>query len=143
VTKSRDFNDYFSNVSADYARYRPTYPQALFDVIAEHAPAHDLAWDCATGSGQAAVGLSRRFRKVVATDASDQQLSHATPVENVEYRVARAEDSGIQSASVNAVTVAQGSTGSTWTGSMPKFAASARPLPCLPFRSTSAWISRP
>ena len=107
MTKRLDVNDYFSNISADYARYRPTYPQALFALISEYVPAHDLAWDCATGSGQAAVGLSRRFLKVVATDASDEQLSHATPVGNVEYRVAPAENSGIQSASVNAVTVAQ------------------------------------
>jgi ubiquinone/menaquinone biosynthesis C-methylase UbiE len=101
------FQDYFSRVSASYARYRPTYPPALFEMVARYAPALDCAWDCATGSGQAALGLSRHFRKVVATDASPQQIQQATPVANVEYRVAPAEVSGLETASVDAVTVAQ------------------------------------
>ena len=102
------FQDYFSGLSASYARFRPTYPPGLFDVVARYAPALDCAWDCATGSGQAAVGLSRHFRKVVATDASPVQIEHATPMAaNVEYRVAPAETSGLETSTVNAVTVAQ------------------------------------
>jgi ubiquinone/menaquinone biosynthesis C-methylase UbiE len=101
------FQDHFSRVSASYARFRPTYPPGLFDVVAHYAPALDRAWDCATGSGQAAVGLSRHFRKVVATDASPEQIAHATPVANVEYRLAPAEASGLEASTVNAVTVAQ------------------------------------
>jgi ubiquinone/menaquinone biosynthesis C-methylase UbiE len=104
---SVQFQDYFSSVSANYARFRPTYPTGLFEVVARYAPALDCAWDCATGSGQAALGLSRHFRKVVATDASPEQVQHATLVTNVEYRVALAEDSGIETATVNAVAVAQ------------------------------------
>ncbi len=104
---SSRFQDYFSQVSARYARYRPTYPPGLFDMVSSYAPALECAWDCATGSGQAAVGLSRSFRKVIATDASPQQVQQATPVENVEYRVAAAEASGLETASVDAVTVAQ------------------------------------
>jgi ubiquinone/menaquinone biosynthesis C-methylase UbiE len=104
---SARFQDYFSRVSASYARFRPTYPNGLFAEVARHAPALDCAWDCATGSGQAALGLSRHFREVIATDASPQQVEHATPVSNVEYRAAPAEDSGLDTASVDAVTVAQ------------------------------------
>ncbi len=48
------FHDHFSAVSDTYAQYRPHYPQALFDYLASLTPRHDCAWDCATGSGQAA-----------------------------------------------------------------------------------------
>jgi ubiquinone/menaquinone biosynthesis C-methylase UbiE len=102
-----EFQDYFSRLSADYARFRPTYPPALFDLVARYAPGRDCAWDCATGSGQAAIGLIRHFRRVIATDASAQQIEHATPVSNIDYRVAPAEASGLEDASVDVVTVAQ------------------------------------
>jgi len=66
-----------------------------------------LAWDCATGSGQAALGLARYFPRVVATDASAAQIAHATPHPRVEYRVAPAEASGLPGGSVDLITVAQ------------------------------------
>ncbi len=67
---------------------------------------HELAWDCATGSGQAAAGLAGRFARVVATDVSAEQLRHAVPHAGVEYRVATAEHSGLDAAAVDLVTVA-------------------------------------
>ena len=67
----------------------------------------DVAWDCATGNGQAAIGLAGKFKHVVATDASEQQIANAQPHERVAYRVATAYNSGIESNSVDAVTVAQ------------------------------------
>jgi hypothetical protein len=79
----------------------------LFDYIGTLAPRRSLVWDCATGSGQAAVGLARRFDRVVATDASAEQVARAEPAPNVEYRVASAESSGLSGGSVGLVTVAQ------------------------------------
>jgi ubiquinone/menaquinone biosynthesis C-methylase UbiE len=70
-------------------------------------PRRGVVWDCATGNGQAAQGLARYAGRVIATDASAEQIAHATPATNVEYRVARAEASGLESASVHVVTVAQ------------------------------------
>jgi SAM-dependent methyltransferase len=90
-----------------YAAHRPTYPARLFAELAARAPSADLAWDCATGNGQAAVGLAAHFRRVIATDASEAQVASATPHERVSYRVALAESSGLDSASVALVTVAQ------------------------------------
>jgi hypothetical protein len=68
---------------------------------------HTLCWDAGTGSGQAACGLAEHFAEVVATDASAEQIAHATPCEGVTYRVARAEDSGLEEATVDLVTVGQ------------------------------------
>jgi len=102
-----NFADHFSVVSAGYAAFRPRYPDALFDLLADAAPARDAAWDCATGNGQAALGLARHFEHVIATDASAEQIAHATQHPRVTYRVARAEASGLDARSVDLVTAAQ------------------------------------
>ncbi|MGH9369511.1 MAG: class I SAM-dependent methyltransferase [Thermoanaerobaculia bacterium] len=99
--------DYFSAGSRDYARYRPDYPARLFAYLAGLAPGRRRAWDCATGSGQAAAGLARHFEEVVATDASGEQIRCARRRRGVRYRVAAAEESGLESGSVELVTVAQ------------------------------------
>lgn len=90
-----------------YAQFRPRYPEGLFRYLASVAPGHECAWDCATGNGQAAVGLAQQFRRVIATDASAEQIANAEQFEGVEYRVEPAEDSGIDGSSVDLVTVAQ------------------------------------
>lgn len=101
------FKDHFSHASDDYRRWRPRYPDALFGWLATLTPSPDLAWDCATGNGQAAVALSKHFSKVVATDASAAQITEAEPAPNVEYLVAPAEQSPLVDASADLVTVAQ------------------------------------
>lgn len=101
------FQDHFSGRSIDYATYRPTYPEALFGWLADVAPARRLAWDCATGSGQAAAGLAPLFQRVMATDASSGQIKNAKAIPNVEYRVTPAEASGLAAAEVDLITVAQ------------------------------------
>ena len=99
------FRDYFSGHANDYARYRPGYPAVLYEFLASLAPSHELAWDCGTGSGQAAVGLADYFRHVIATDASQEQINHARPHTGVEYRAEPAENTTIQAKSVDLVTV--------------------------------------
>jgi SAM-dependent methyltransferase len=79
----------------------------LFQWLASIAPSKELAWDCATGNGQAALELGEVFDRVIATDASDKQVANAEPSPRVEYRVATAEESGLQAGSVDLVTVAQ------------------------------------
>ena len=101
------FKDYFSDAAEEYATFRPRYPAALFDFVASLAPERRVAWDCATGSGQAAVPLADRFERVIATDASAEQIAHATAHPRVAYGVALADDSGIERESVDLVTVAQ------------------------------------
>jgi ubiquinone/menaquinone biosynthesis C-methylase UbiE len=102
-----EFQDHFSARAVGYAAYRPSYPAGLFGWLAEASPREDVAWDCATGSGQAALGLAPYFRRIVATDASPAQLEHAKAASNIEYRMATAESSGLGDQSVDLVTVAQ------------------------------------
>lgn len=101
------FADHFSGVSAAYAAFRPHYPDALFDFLAQAAPARNAVWDAGTGSGQAAVGLARRFTRVIATDASRSQIEHATPDPRIDYRVCAAEACDLDDRSVDLVTAAQ------------------------------------
>ncbi len=101
------FKDHFSRQAADYAKFRPGYPKELFAYLGEIAPSRQLAWDCGTGSGQAAVPLASVFDRMIATDASEKQISKAQPHERVEYRVAPAENSGIKSGTVDLIMVAQ------------------------------------
>ena len=99
--------DYFSTQAAAYAAFRPTYPRELFEFVASCAPRRGLVWDCATGSGQAAVALADDFERVIATDSSAKQLAHAPPHERIDYRVATAEASGLPDQCADAITVAQ------------------------------------
>lgn len=102
-----DLKDYFSAVSTYYANNRPTYPPAMFDWLASQCRAHDLAWDCGAGSGQASTELGRIFKCVLATDISAAQISQADWHPRVEYRQARADRSGLDDCSVDLVVVAQ------------------------------------
>ncbi len=105
------FDDHFSKRAQAYARFRPTYPPALFSALRALVSTPQRAVDCATGSGQAACALAdiAGFREVIATDASAKQLAHAKAHPRVHYRQAMAEDLGtIEDASADLVTVAAG-----------------------------------
>jgi SAM-dependent methyltransferase len=101
------FPDLFSRQASAYASARPTYPDALYQFVAAQAPSREVALDCGTGSGQAARDLARYFGRVIAIDASAEQIAEALPVSNVEYRVAPAEATGLAPHSVDLLTVAQ------------------------------------
>lgn len=101
------FKDHFSGHSTDYAKYRPGYPDALFDWLAANAPSRDVALDVGTGNGQAALGLARHFSRVIATDPAKAQIDSATPHPRILYKVAPAEASGLPDAGVDLLTVAQ------------------------------------
>jgi SAM-dependent methyltransferase len=101
------FKDHFSRQAANYAKFRPRYPQELFVYLGSIVPSRHIAWDCGTGNGQAAVALASVFDRILATDASEKQIANAQRHERVEYRVARAENNGIESGTVDLIMVAQ------------------------------------
>jgi SAM-dependent methyltransferase len=101
------YADHFSALAPDYASRRPRYPEDLFEYLSSVCSWHELAWDCAAGSGQATIPLTRHFRRVVATDASQAMLAQAPSHPRVEYRATSAESSGRASGSADLVTVAQ------------------------------------
>jgi SAM-dependent methyltransferase len=100
------FADHFSGHASQYAAFRPHYPAALYDWLSAVSPGTLLAWDVGTGNGQVAHGLVTRFARVVATDPSAQQLSHAAPHARIKY-LQTTYDSQIANASAQLVTVGQ------------------------------------
>ena len=102
-----NFKNPFSVNSDKYGKYRPDYPEVLFEFLSSITPGHDLAWDCATGSGQAARGLLKYFHKVIATDASKEQIENAIRHKKISYEVAPAHKTTIQTESIDLITVAQ------------------------------------
>jgi SAM-dependent methyltransferase len=90
-----------------YVKYRPISPQALFDFLYSKITSFDTAWDCGCGNGQSAVELAKMFKRVIATDVSESQIEKAIPNENVEYRVASAEQTNIADHSLDLITVSQ------------------------------------
>ena len=71
------FTDHFAAAAAAYARARPSYPAALYAAIDAVVPGHRLAWDCATGSGQAVAPLAVvRPELLEEIVAETQRLGH-------------------------------------------------------------------
>ena len=105
-TPAGGFHNYFGPQADRYKEYRPRYPTALFHYLAVAGGGTRVAWDCATGNGQAAVRLAERFARVIATDPSDQMIAKALPHPRVTYKVAKYE-SGLPDHCANLVTVAQ------------------------------------
>lgn len=99
--------DNFSNQAAVYRAYRPEFPVELYRFIFSQLNCFDLAWDVATGNGQAAKQLSAVFKRVVATDISSPQLELAARRDNIEYRCEAAEHSSLQPQSCDLVVVSQ------------------------------------
>jgi SAM-dependent methyltransferase len=103
---SEKFKNYFGPQAGSYLEIRPRYPAALFHYLALIAPNQRVAWDCATGNGQAAVGLAERFARVIATDPSAEMIAMAIAHSRVTYRVGTYK-SGIEAQTASLVTVAQ------------------------------------
>ena len=100
------FKDNFSKQSESYLKYRPQYPDELYSFLAGVCKERQLALDCGTGNGQAAVSLAKHFDQVVASDPSEAQIKNAIHASNVSYKVLKAEYSWLENKSVDLITVA-------------------------------------
>ena len=68
-----EFKDYFSKHSKEYGEFRPSYPESIFSFLVSISPQREVAWDCATGTGQAAVPAF--FKNVGARTAASLCLT--------------------------------------------------------------------
>jgi ubiquinone/menaquinone biosynthesis C-methylase UbiE len=99
--------DLFSKQAKTYAQFRPEYTDELYDFILQHVDNQQVAWDCATGNGQAAKVLAGHFTKVYATDLSQKQLDNAVQKENIFYSCQTAESTNFEDNTFDLITVAQ------------------------------------
>lgn len=97
---------HFGGHASEYAKYRPSYPETLFETIFRTVQNKGLAWDCGTGNGQVAVRLGEDFQKVHATDINSRQLEEAREHPRVSYLCSPAHHSELEDHSVDLVTVA-------------------------------------
>jgi SAM-dependent methyltransferase len=87
------FRDRFGASANQYARYRPSYPAALFAHLASAVPLRTLAIDVGCGTGQSARGLAECFHRVIGCDGSAGQIELAREdaerrhLSNIQYHV--------------------------------------------------------
>ena len=99
--------DLFSSASDRYAKYRPTYPHALYAFIRSQLTHHDRAWDCATGNGQVARQLADDFDDIQATDISAAQIAEAYQHPHIHYSLQPAEHTTFPYQHFDLITVGQ------------------------------------
>ncbi|HCJ28328.1 MAG TPA: class I SAM-dependent methyltransferase [Pseudomonas sp.] len=97
----------FSIRSNDYAQFRPSYPDSLFDWLAEQCRQTRYALDVAAGTGQATLPLLARFDRVVACDASSDQLTGSSGWRSVQRFAAQAERLPLRDGLADLLVVAQ------------------------------------
>ncbi|HTG45184.1 MAG TPA: class I SAM-dependent methyltransferase [Verrucomicrobiae bacterium] len=102
-----DFPDHFSNVARSYAEFRPDYPVELFSWVSSLLRSRQRALDCATGNGQAALGLAGFFEEVIAFDASREQIATAAAHPGVCYVIGQAEAIALEDGCIDLIIVAQ------------------------------------
>jgi len=108
VTSSRlDGSKAFGGFAAVYARWRPGYPQSVFDALlaALDGPRHH-AIDLGAGSGQATKDLAKFFDRVTAVEPDAQMSAQFSPPENVAIVNFSAENVTFHADSADAVIAA-------------------------------------
>jgi SAM-dependent methyltransferase len=99
--------NWFDDVGAAYARFRPDYPPALVALLAGAAPRQHRALDVGCGNGQLTVALAESFTDVLGVDPSGSQLMHARTHPGVGYVCATAEELPVADHTADLVTAAQ------------------------------------
>jgi SAM-dependent methyltransferase len=97
----------FSIDSEGYSLNRPLYPRELYEFINSSCKHHDIAWDCACGNGQAAIGLAPYFSKIEASDIHYNQVKSSFKHEKIVYSVQNSENTDFNDRYFDAVCVAQ------------------------------------
>lgn len=98
---------HFADQPKNYLRFRPTYPDQLFNYLSSLIKVHDRAWDAGTGNGQVASNLANYFHEVIATDISQEQLDIAIKKPNIHYICCSSEDTNLSDHSIDLITVSQ------------------------------------
>ena len=72
-------NSLFSDTADYYAKYRPKYPQVIFDEMVEIFASNkdDVLLDLGCGTGEIAIPLAEHFEKVLAWDPDGEMLKIA------------------------------------------------------------------
>jgi SAM-dependent methyltransferase len=104
----------FGLTAEDYRRYRAGFPETLFDRLSAFGIGRSgqVLVDLGTGTGTLARGFARRGCRVIGIDPAGLLLAQARELDleagvEVEYHIARAEETGLESQSVDVVAAGQ------------------------------------
>jgi SAM-dependent methyltransferase len=104
----------FAATAEDYRRHRAGFPASFFDRLAAHGIGHAGQWvvDLGTGTGTLARGFARRGCRVIGLDSAAPMLAQAREIDRtagieIDYREARAEDTGLPEGSADVVAAGQ------------------------------------
>lgn len=97
----------FSDRAQDYARYRPTYPDAAIEALLQACGTCLVAADVGAGTGISARLLAERGVQVWAIEPNAEMRQVAEPHANVRFQAGSAEQTGLADASVDLVTCFQ------------------------------------
>lgn len=99
----------FADRAGDYARYRPTYPDAAIDLVLAGLgrPSRLVAADVGAGTGISARLLAERGVRVLAVEPNPAMREAAQHNERVTFRDGTAEATGLADGSVDLVLCAQ------------------------------------
>ncbi|MBB4658529.1 methyltransferase domain-containing protein [Parvularcula dongshanensis] len=81
----------FGGAAEAYARYRPGYPQALFDLLLARTAGRGVALDLGSGTGAMLGPLTDRFERVAAVEPDAKMAALIAPAPNLDVQVASAE----------------------------------------------------
>jgi len=121
----------FETLASDYAKYRTSYSDALFDAILAYArpPRGGRVLDIACGTGLGLLPYVRRGLSVIGIDVAPAMMQEARrllpPDAKVEFRVGKAEALPVDDACVDLVSCAQAF---HWFDPKPAFSECARVL---------------
>lgn len=92
----------FSDRSEAYARHRPSYPDAVFEVLFDGLDRSALSVaDVGAGTGISSRQLALLVRTVIAVEPNAAMRERAEPVPNIEWRNGTAESTGLADKSVD------------------------------------------
>jgi SAM-dependent methyltransferase len=103
------FTDRFSDRAGDYVAGRPSYPDAVVDVLFDGLgePSDVLAVDLGAGTGISSRLLAERGARVLAIEPNQAMRESAEPHPRVEWIAGNAEWTGLDEASADLVTAFQ------------------------------------
>ena len=104
----------WGKTSGDYSKWRPNYPERFFDLLRlfDVGVRGQRILDLGTGVGFLAIRFAQSGADVTAIDISQEQIAEATRCAaafgvGVDFRVGRAEETGMPTRSFDVVTASQ------------------------------------
>ncbi len=104
----------FGRTASDYGRHRAGFPSSMFDRLGQYGvgASGQRVVDVGTGTGTLARGFALRGCDVLGVDPSAELVSEARRLDrdarvSVDYRIARAEDTGLGDGSVDVYAAGQ------------------------------------